>query len=180
MTDMKDIELLARIELLAKGYAVAHERLTDHVRALEAEIKAARRRGLPRLRRLVEAAAAERQSLKTAIEANPALFEKPRTRLMHGLRVGIAKGKGALRWADPDTVVRLIRRHLPDRAEALIKVSETPLKGALARLSAAELKKIGVTVEDDGDQVVIKPQDGEIEKLVEGLLALAEEDEGGD
>ena len=38
----------------------------------------------------------------------------------------------------------------------------------------AELKRIGVTVEETGDQIVIKPTDSEVDKLVNALLADAE------
>ncbi|MBI5561297.1 MAG: hypothetical protein HY894_00350, partial [Deltaproteobacteria bacterium] len=35
---------------------------------------------------------------------------------------------------------------------------------------AGDLKKLGVTVEETGDAVVIKPVDGEVERVVNALL----------
>ena len=45
-------------------------------------------------------------------------------------------------------------------------------------LSAAELKKIGVTVTDAGDQTVVKPVDSEVDKMVDALLKAAAGEEG--
>ena len=54
--------------------------------------------------------------------------------------------------------------------EFLIKTVETPQKKALEKLSAAELKKLGVTVGDDEDVVVVRSMDSEIDKIVKLLL----------
>ena len=51
-----------------------------------------------------------------------------------------------------------------------LNVRYTPDKGALEDLPAARLKKLGVTVEDAGDEAIVKPVDGEIEKFVDALL----------
>ena len=115
-----------------------------------------------------------RDRLKVAIESAPELFVKPRTLVIAGVRIGIQKGKGQIVYGDADQVVKLIRKHFPEQADALIAVKETPVKKALANLSVAELKRIGVTVEETGDQVVIKPTDSEVDKLVAALLREAE------
>ena len=96
---------------------------------------------------------------------------------MYGVKVGFEKGKGRIEWDDDDTVVRLIEKHFPEQADILIKTKKKPAKKALAQLSVAELKKLGVTVEETGDQVVIKSTDSEIDKLVTALLKGDEIDE---
>jgi len=43
-------------------------------------------------------------------------------------------------------------------------------KAALANISVADLKRIGCTITDDIDAVLIKPTDSEVDKLVMALL----------
>ena len=52
------------------------------------------------------------------------------------------------------------------------------MKEALAQLSAAELKKIGVTLSEAGDQTVVRPVDSEVDKMVDALLKAATGEEG--
>lgn len=161
---------LAEIEKLTKEYAEWREQLSDAVRSLEEEIGAARRKHITLIKRKVEAVAERQAVLKAAIEESKDLFKKPRTVIIHGIKVGLQKSKGEMKWIDAQQVIRLIRKHFPDQAETLIKTTETPVKAALLQISAADLKRIGVTVEDDGDVVVIKSTDSEIDKFVEALL----------
>lgn len=165
---------LADIEQHTRRYADARDLLASRVQALQDDIEAAKRRKLSGIKKAVAAAAEARDKLQSAIEASPELFQKPRTLVIAGVRVGYTKGAGKLSFDDPARVGALIRRHYPDQAEALIKVTETPIRKALGNLSVAELKRIGVTVEETGDQVVIKPTDSEVDKLVGALLADAE------
>lgn len=168
---------LGEIERLTKDYAEWREQLSDAVRALEDEISAVKRKHITAIKRKV-AAVTERQAvLKAAIEESGELFKKPRTMIIHGIKVGYQKSKGEMKWVDANQVVRLIKKHFPDLVETLIKTNETPVKAALGQISAADLKRIGVTIEDDGDQVVIKSTDSEIDKFVEALL---KDDEQGE
>ncbi len=161
---------LQQIETLTKDYAEWREGLSAAVRALEEEIGAAKRKYLPSIRRKAAAVAERHAALKAAIEQSADLFEKPRTRIFNGIKVGIQKSKGEMKWVDTEQVVRLIKKHFPDLADTLIRTTESPVKGALGQIAAADLKKIGVTIEDDGDVVVIKSTDSEIDKLVDALL----------
>jgi hypothetical protein len=165
---------LAEIEQHTKAFADARDVLSARVQDLEAELESIKRRRLRGIKHAVRAAQEARDRLHAAIEAAPELFVKPRTLVISGIRVGIQKGKGQIVFDDPEQVVRLIRKHLPEQADALVAVKETPVKKALSNLSVAELKRIGVTVEETGDQVVIKPTDSEVDKLVAALLKEAE------
>ena len=73
-------------------------------------------------------------------------------------------------WEDDSQVVKLIQKHFPEQFDVLVKTIEKPIKDSLANLSVADLKRIGVTVTDSGDCVVIKSMDSEIDKLVDALL----------
>lgn len=163
------------IEKLTKDFSEARRALAEKVHDIEDQMNAIKRRYLSALRKLIEAAAERSALLKSAIEESPELFEKPRTFIFHGVKVGMQKQKGELLWDDNDKVVELIKKYFKDQVDMLIKTVETPLKKPLAQLSAADLKKLGVTVEKDSDVVVIKSTDSEIDKLVSALLKDAED-----
>lgn len=161
---------LAEIEKLTKDYSLARASLKEKVEALNEEIERIKKARLPQIRKAVEHASELQQALHAAIEESPELFEKPRTIIFHGIKIGYQKGKGELTWEDDETVVKLIYKHFPERADTLIKTIQKPLKSALAQLSVSELKKLGITVIETGDEVVIKATDTEIDKLVNALL----------
>jgi len=166
---------MTEIEQLTREYAMARAVLRERVEALEAEIEALKRRRLPAIRKAAETASARQGLLHDAIAEAPELFQKPKTVVFHGVKVGFQKGKGEIRWDSSEQVVKLIRKHLPEQADALIRVVERPVKTALAQLPAGELKKVGVTVVETGEQVVIRSTDTEIDRLVNALLRGSEE-----
>ncbi|HPL62953.1 MAG TPA: hypothetical protein PK587_04215 [Syntrophales bacterium] len=161
---------LAEIEKLTKSFAESREELSARVRALEDEIHNIKKRHLAGIKRSVGTVAERQHALKTALEDSKDLFMKPKTVIMHGVRVGITKGKGKIEWEDDATVVKLIKKYHADQAEILIKTKETPIRKALEALPAADLKKIGVTVEETGDIAFIKCTDSEVDKFVNALL----------
>ena len=161
---------LATIETLTKKFSERHDELTATVTLLDAELTAVKRKYLKSLRRCVNETAAQKLALHTAISAAPGLFTKPRTYIFHGVKVGFQKGKGGIDFADVVKTLALIRKTFGDDAPAYIATKEAPDKKMLADLPAAELKKLGVIVLDTGDEVVIKPTDTEVEKIVAALL----------
>jgi hypothetical protein len=171
------MKTLNEIDALARAYGDARDALKERVAALNDQVEMLKRQHLPAIKRAVAAAATRHDTLKGAIEESPDLFLKPKTVLIHGLRLGYLKSRGELAWDDPAQVVKLIRRHLGDQFENLVKVAESPIKSALAQLSAADLKRIGVMVIETGEQPFIKPTDTEIDRLVEALLREAQESE---
>lgn len=161
---------LAEIEALTKRFADGREDLSGRVRALEEELQQVKKRHLAGIKRSVATVAERQHALKNALEDGKELFVKPKTIIIHGVRVGVTKGKGKIEWEDDATVVKLIKKHFADQAEILIKTKETPIRKALEAMSAAELKKIGVTVEETGDIAFIKCTDSEVDKFVNALL----------
>lgn len=168
---------LADIETRAKKYADARERVTAIVTALNEAMDLLKKSELPKLRKAIASTAEHHDALKALITDAPDLFVKPKTVTFHGLRLGYMKGKGKIEWADADQVVRLIKKHFPEQADVLIATTEKPVKDAINGLTAAELKKIGISVTEGGEVVFIKPVDSAVDKLVEALLkdATAEE-----
>ena len=167
---------MADIDQLTKQYRDARAKLGLTVALVSEEQQAAVDRHLPNLRALTLKLDESYTALVMAIRENKALFEKPRTRILHGIKVGFAKGKGSMSWEDDAHVVRLIRKHMEQEAERLIATTEKPSKQALASLTGAELKKIGVTLDEAGDRVVVKTPDNAIEKMVDALLKASQGD----
>lgn len=167
---------LADIEARARQYAQARENLAGIVTALNAGIEALKRSHMAQLKAAVAVAAEHHDALKSLIETAPDLFVRPRSKVFSGIKLGFQKGKGKIEWSDPDQVVRLIKRHYPEQADVLIVTRETPAKDALNNLTAAELKKIGISVVEGGDAVFIKPTDSAVDKMVDALLKDATEE----
>lgn len=164
----------------AEVYAQARSLLAEKVAALHDGIAQLRRDQLPSIKRALARAAEAEANLRALVADNPDLFRKPKTQVIAGVKVGYAKGKGQISFDDADAVVARIKKHLPDQADVLIKTAEKPVKDALAQLAAADLKKIGVSVSEAGDQVVVRPVDSEVDKLVDALLKEAAGEDGED
>jgi hypothetical protein len=161
---------LGDIEKNAKTYADARAKLADVVAELNEGIDALKKQHLPAVRRALNRAAEHHEALRAMIDAAPELFVKPRTLVLHGVKLGYQKGKGGISFEDPARVVQLIRKHLPEQADVLIATKEAPAKDALANLPVADLKRLGCSVVDAGDTIVIKPTDSEVDKMVDALL----------
>ena len=161
---------LADIEARARKFAEAREKLCGIVMDLNQGMEALKRQAMPQLKQAIARAAEHHDQLKALIEAAPELFVKPRTVVFHGIKLGYLKGKGGITWDDADAVVAAIQKQLPEQAEQLIRWTGKPLKEAINQLDVASLKKIGCRVVDTGDEVVIKPVDGVVDKMVDALM----------
>lgn len=163
MIDMHTIEERTRY------YAACRDELGVRIKTLEDEITVLREQHRAGL---IEALRAHKQAeteLRQAIAAAPGLFESPRTRVLHGIRVGYQKGRGGLEIADEEATLKLIRKHCPDMADALIKTTERPIRKALQALDAGLLKRLGVNILGAGDVIVLTATDGDLDKLINAL-----------
>ena len=167
---MTDITLIT-LDSLTKKFADARTDLSAAVSTLESQIEALKRAALPQIKRAVARAAEHQNNLGQAIDSARHLFDKPRTVVMHGIKIGLRKGAGGIDWEDDDKVVALIEKHFSKaQADLLVKTTKKPIAKALQDLDVAELKKLGCTVESTGDEVVIHPTDTAVDKLVNALL----------
>lgn len=167
---------LADLEKRVKRLADTRATLSSIVASLNEGIYALKRQNMPQLKAAANAWAEEHDKLKALIEAHPELFTKPRTVVMHGIKLGFRKGTGSMEFDDAEQVVKLVRKHFPDEFDLLVKTEHKPVKKALEQLTAAELKRLGITVEETGDVVFIKPTDSAVDKLVNALLKSATEE----
>ena len=161
---------MQQIEQQTKHYATARQDLRDRVLALEDAVNKLKKKELPGIKRAVEDAAHCQEKLRSMIADSPDLFKRPRSIIIYGIKVGFQKAKGTLSWADDSAVVKAIKRLFPDGWDGYVKVTEKPLKEPLATLPANDLKKLGITVSQDTDEVLIKSTENDIDKLVTALL----------
>jgi hypothetical protein len=163
---------IADLETLTKKLSEARDELSKTVLALQLKIHEIQNDALPTIKRSVNKAAAHQAALSAAIDTSRDLFIRPRTYVLNGIKFGLQKSKGGINWEDDARVVSLIKKHFPrSQADLLIKTTEKPIASALADLAVADLKRIGCTVEDTQDQIVIKPVDDTVDKIVNALLA---------
>lgn len=167
---------MQEIETKAKAHATAREKLSEIVTALQDGIDALKRSHMARIKAAVNKAADTSDELLQLINESPELFTKPKSVTFHGIKLGYQKEKGKIEFDDPEQVIKLIRKHLPDLAETLIITAEKPAKEALNQLTAADLKKIGVTITSDTDVVFIRPADSDVDKMVNALIKGATEE----
>lgn len=161
---------LDSIDILTQSHASNYELLAAEMRDMQAQIDGIKNAHLPAIRALVVRTKASHAVLSDAIMANVAVFESPRTRQMHGFKVGIRKQVGSMVFIDQEKAIKLVEKMLPELAETVIDVKKSINKAAAGQLSARDLKSIGGEITDPVDEVVIKPTAGDVEKLVNALI----------
>jgi hypothetical protein len=164
---------MEKIQKLTEAYAAA----CDEVYTLTADLNAAVEILVANKRGAIKAAtsrlASTEQRLRDELKDNKPLFERPRTQVFSGFKVGFQKQPGSLDWEDDKQLVKLIHKHFPNEAERLIKTEEKPIAATLKSLEAADLRKLGISQSATGDAVVIIPVDGIVDKLSEAMLKSA-------
>jgi hypothetical protein len=159
---LEDIISLAR-KFAATRSKLAH--LVDHIRRGQQRIVDNNR---AKLKSLVNATNTSQALLATAIAEHPELFEKPRTVVVDGVRIGLTTGKSGYDIPNEETTIALIKRHL---GTGFLHVRESISREALDAMDDDQLKRIGVHRKPvDPNVIVIKPTDSAVDKLVKALL----------
>jgi tryptophan 2,3-dioxygenase len=162
---------LNEIETLAQAYAESYRELEGAVQALEDGVRTIKRKLLPTIRRLAEESANHKGAVLAAITDSKALFEKPRSRVLAGVKVGLQKRRGQVVIDDEEATIRRIRELLPkDQVELVIRVKESVHKPAVYDLTGGDLKRLGIKVDADTDEAIAKIAGEDIERMVDALL----------
>lgn len=161
---------LEQITDLARALSRAQDRLAELVEDIRAIQRREARKRAHGLRTRAAAVLHHRANLHAAIDTNRGLFDKPRTRAHDGVKFGLRKQPGRIVITDPKRTLALIREQLPDKADSLIQTKETVPAAGLKDLTPAELARIGVTLTDSTDKVLIGSTADELDKFVESLL----------
>ena len=173
---------ITELEPLCAAYDGECVKLEEQIAALEADLEAVKAKHLRGLKKQAAIVAAREAELHSAVEGSPELFVKPRTFVMHGCKIGFTSSTGSVDFEDEAHVVALVRKHLKDRFDELVKTEYTPRKDALRTLAALELAKLGCRIDGAGDVVLVKRVAGDVEKLINKLIeklvsAMVKEDE---
>jgi hypothetical protein len=171
---------MTMIEGACKVARDARQLLAERAQALQDEIATLQKRKLPGIRSAVEAVADADAAVLALLQNAAPLFKKPKSRVFHGLQVGYKKGTGTIEIDDAGQVIKLIRKHLPDQFDVLVKTKETPIKAAIRNLTGAELQKIGVKVQSAGEVVFMTDATDGVDKLVAALLKGSETEQEED
>jgi len=169
---------LREIGELCRAYADAREALEEVAEEIRSEQRAAVRRKMYMLNRRIAEVSAAKDALREAVTSAPALFEKPRTRAIEGVKVGYRKMPGRVEFSEESKVIARIRARLAGREAELIRIKERLDLGALKKLNGPELATIGARIVDVDDEIVIAAAADDLDKLVDALLADGEDASG--
>lgn len=164
------------IEAAAAEFGQIHDALADVITGCDREIAEVRRRHAPVILSHVRELVERRKVLARSIDAARDLFDKPRTRTLHGVRLGVMTQRGEISFDDEDLVIDRIRALLPEKAADLVKTNSSVVKTAIRDLDPAMLKRLGVEVRGDVDQTFVKVAKGDAEKAAAALLDGIRED----
>lgn len=158
------------IDLAAQTHRHDLDAVRELVGQLQADIDRVKQTYLGQIRAATARARASRQVLADAVVADPAALGGNKTIVLHDIRSGWRKDKDKLAIPSPDGTVAAIKEQLPAMVTTLIKVSETPVAAAIARLDEAVMSKIGAFWQRGHDRLIVEPVDGDIDRLVAALI----------
>lgn len=161
---------IAAIDLLARQYADAQMDLDGMTNELKVVIDAAVRKCWPDLKRATTRTAERYEALHAAVSDAKSAFDQPKTRIMHGIRVGFRKAKDSVQVLNEDNTCALIKKVLPDQQDVLISTAERPVMSALDQLDDDLLKRIGCKRVPGKDEPTAKMVDTDIDKVVAALM----------
>lgn len=178
--EMQDLQKRAAL------LATSRTALADVLRSVQTEVDAVKNHSLPRIRRQARTVADQHVRLTEQIRAHSDLFVRPRTQTVDGLRFGLMKRRGKMRWSSDAQLVKRIDKLVQDgeitdeQRELLVRTTEKPSAAALEKLDARLLKRLGVTVDADCDEVIIKSVDSTVEKMVNAVIKGVTQDENAE
>lgn len=170
---------LGDIEAACKRATEAAEALSGAITDLRAAIEPSIARALPGIRDALVQFRASRKAVADLVQQHRDLFERPRTRIYHGVKVGLQALPGQLMLEDQgDALIARIDRELPAAAAILAPARSREVSlAALKLLPDADLARIGgVKVSGETKVIVNLPLDPE--EAVRALLGPRADVEG--
>lgn len=167
-----------QIDEAAEAYSTARSDLYNIARELEEEIQSFRDEVMDRYRpAIVRAAGVVRRkeaTLSRLIDDSQECFKRPKTRVAHGVKIGLRSAPGGLTWEgkEEDMIERLKEQFgkSPAVKRGLITVTEKVGKSEVKKLPASDLANLKAEVSDAGNFVVIAPVETEAEELIAPYL----------
>lgn len=177
---------LTQIRTAALALANAYRESVTRASVLKAELSTAITPIYERHRAGIDAAMEEeavaKTSLQALIDAAPQLFRRPRSLTVDAVKCGYRKAEDVLDWDDEANVITRIRAlpELEAMAQVLIRTEEALNVGALAELTAAQRRMIGVRRIDGVDLSFISFGDTDVDRITKAVLADAMKRQGED
>ncbi|MEM8550713.1 MAG: host-nuclease inhibitor Gam family protein [Verrucomicrobiota bacterium] len=169
MNELKDHDKAA--QAYEKSSSAFHEKCL----AYRQDKEALRRRHLPGMQTAALSVVKARSRLIDLIKATREQFSSPKSRVLHGIKFGLKKGRGKLLTPDDEKLAEAIRKKFPELAKSLIVTTEKVDKQALGNQPADVLKKLGCTIEGTSDSPFVTIVDTDVEKaLKEGMKNINE------
>lgn len=169
---------LQHIEKSCLTLSAARGDLARELAELNAEIARIKKTRLTRIRKLIgRVEAAHEHTRNLVAEAPPHLFAQPKTVIYHGIKCGLQLTRDRLEIPDPERTIDAIRQHLADPA-TFIRTEESPVKEALKQLPPGQLRKLHCRYVAGSDEPVVRPVDGDMDKLLSALIS--QQDREGD
>lgn len=165
MTTLQDIE--KSCTKLSKARTALALKLAN----LNAEVDGVRQKHIAGIRSGMERVEQLTAETRALVEGAPNLFEKPKSTVLAGIKVGFQQGKERVEIPDVERTLARIEQLLPDSVGDYVQVERSPIRAALKQLPAAMLKRLHVTVVPGTDDPFVKPQDTDVEKLYQRLVA---------
>ena len=170
---------LADIQKRAAALSAYRDKLSALFLTLQSGLDTVKNGALPEIKRVARHVAKEHNELVDVIKAHPELFEKPRSYVVDGIKFGMQAAQGSLEWEDDEKVCERIASLVEqgvipaDQLDMLVAVKKKPVADAVRQLSPDVRRRIGVRLEGDGDQPLIKSVDSAIEKAVTTVINAA-------
>jgi|ERR1035437_2294297 hypothetical protein len=159
-----------QMEPLCAAYDCECVELDIRIAQLEADLEVVKQKHLPGLKKQAAALAAREAELYNAVENAPDMFERPKTLVIAGTKIGFSNSIGSVVVDDEAQTVKLVEKHFGDRFDELVKTERTPRKDALRTLAEKDLAKLGCRIEGCGPVVIVKRVSGDVEKLINKLI----------
>jgi hypothetical protein len=172
--DGNTIDVMA-LEAKAAALRTARDAMAQAAQAAHQAMQQAAAEHMTAVRAALAAALDAEADLKAAVEQSPAeLWRKSRTRTVHGIKFGWTKQRGKVEFEDEAKVIERMRRLLPaEQVALLIRTKEAVHKPGVYDLTAGDLKRLGIRITDDCDEVVVKDLKPELERALDQVLASA-------
>lgn len=160
---------LIDIEKNCTKLATSRTTLAAKLTTLQSKLDAVRAKHVNGIRTILQRTKEQTEHLRQLVEDNPHLFDKPRTVIFAGIKVGLQAGRMRLEIPDPPATIDLIRKHL-EQPESYIAIEESPVRAALAQLPVPTLRRLKVNLIQPPDEAIVKAVDSDLDKLVKQLV----------
>ena len=165
---------LQAIEQAAATYRERLDHLLTEAEKLDAKLRRIKAQHASTLRQAANGAANAQAELERLVDEHPDLFTKPKTRTIHGIKVGVRTTPAALSVPDEAATIAKIEEVLPGYQGDLIQTKRSVVKKRLWDLGRSMLSNLGVSVVEATEETVVQPVERDGLKMADQLLQSAE------